>query len=192
MANAILSVITAWRLVRTAEPGATAGGFGGFGELKVWDVATGKVVLNLPGHTNSVSSVAFSPDGTRLAELFVGWFDGRRHGEDLGRGHGQADFHSPGAEPRWAGDPGFLLGVFVAGDLNGRTQERFGNLRTGTPVPAVAYSLGARGWPEALLRELNNENRNSEKSPFVDSLDRSRRGSHYCHSRVASRHCRIC
>jgi WD40 repeat protein len=39
----------------------------GAGELKVWEVATGKEMLVLRGHTDTVWSVAFSPDGQRLA-----------------------------------------------------------------------------------------------------------------------------
>ena len=34
---------------------------------KIWDLATGKAVLTLEGHTDYVRSVAFSPDGSRLA-----------------------------------------------------------------------------------------------------------------------------
>jgi WD40 repeat protein len=37
------------------------------GEVRVWDAATGQELLTLQGHTNNVVSVAFSPDGTRLA-----------------------------------------------------------------------------------------------------------------------------
>jgi WD40 repeat protein len=37
------------------------------GELKVWDVNRGQVVLDLRGHTVEVWSVAWSPDGSRLA-----------------------------------------------------------------------------------------------------------------------------
>ena len=37
------------------------------GEINVWDVATGKETLTLKGHTASVVSVAFSPDGARVA-----------------------------------------------------------------------------------------------------------------------------
>jgi WD40 repeat protein len=37
------------------------------GEVRVWDAATGQQVINLRGHRNCVWSVAFSPDGTRLA-----------------------------------------------------------------------------------------------------------------------------
>ena len=35
--------------------------------LKVWDATTGQETLTLRGHTGRVSSLAFSPDGRRLA-----------------------------------------------------------------------------------------------------------------------------
>ncbi len=35
--------------------------------VKVWDAATGQETLTLKGHTSGVTSVAFSPDGKRLA-----------------------------------------------------------------------------------------------------------------------------
>jgi WD40 repeat protein/serine/threonine protein kinase len=38
-----------------------------FGEVEVWDAQTGQVLLTLKGHTGGVQSVAFSPDGKRLA-----------------------------------------------------------------------------------------------------------------------------
>ena len=34
--------------------------------LKVWDVATGKCVATLEGHSGTVMSVAISPDGRRV------------------------------------------------------------------------------------------------------------------------------
>jgi WD40 repeat protein len=37
------------------------------GEIKLWDVASGREVRTLTGHTNIVTSVAFSPDGRLLA-----------------------------------------------------------------------------------------------------------------------------
>jgi WD40 repeat protein len=39
----------------------------GPGEVKVWDAQTGHELLTLKGHTVFVWSVAFSPDGKRLA-----------------------------------------------------------------------------------------------------------------------------
>jgi WD40 repeat protein len=35
--------------------------------IKLWDVASGRLVRTLSGHTNHVYSVAFSPDGRLLA-----------------------------------------------------------------------------------------------------------------------------
>src|SRR5438270_780808 len=35
--------------------------------MKLWDAATGRELLTLKGHTGPVMSVAFSPDGARLA-----------------------------------------------------------------------------------------------------------------------------
>jgi Tol biopolymer transport system component len=39
----------------------------GPGEIMLWDLATGKVLAVLRGHTDRVFAVAFSPDGKRLA-----------------------------------------------------------------------------------------------------------------------------
>ena len=35
--------------------------------MKIWDSATGKELFALKGHAGAVMSVAFSPDGQRLA-----------------------------------------------------------------------------------------------------------------------------
>ncbi len=55
-----------------APPGGGTGGTrlltaGEMGLAKVWDAETGAALLNLIGHTNWVTGVAFSPDGRRLA-----------------------------------------------------------------------------------------------------------------------------
>src|SRR5262249_21235481 len=39
------------------------------GMVRIWDARTGQVSLALRGHTDSASSVAFSPDGKRLASI---------------------------------------------------------------------------------------------------------------------------
>ena len=36
-------------------------------QVRIWDVHTGQEVLALDGHTDAVMSLAFSPDGRRLA-----------------------------------------------------------------------------------------------------------------------------
>jgi WD40 repeat protein/DNA-binding SARP family transcriptional activator len=50
---------------RLLATGGTAGGTEQHDAI-LWDAATGKVVHRLSGHTGDVSSVAFSPDGSRL------------------------------------------------------------------------------------------------------------------------------
>ena len=36
-------------------------------KIRIWDVATGKEILHFQGHNSNVTSLAFSPDGSRLA-----------------------------------------------------------------------------------------------------------------------------
>jgi WD40 repeat protein/serine/threonine protein kinase len=51
------------------------------GEVKVWDARSGQEVLSLKGHLLPVTSVAFSPDGTRLASGAGNLFDPDKRGE---------------------------------------------------------------------------------------------------------------
>jgi WD40 repeat protein len=55
--------------------GALAASSGGeafkTGEVKVWDLATGELLFDLPGHGSTVNHLAFSPGGTRLASASV-------------------------------------------------------------------------------------------------------------------------
>src|SRR5439155_9657849 len=38
-----------------------------YGEVKIWDLATGQELRTLRGHAGGIFSVAYSPDGQRLA-----------------------------------------------------------------------------------------------------------------------------
>ena len=49
--------------------------------MKVWDAVTGQETLTLKGHTARSRSVAFSPDGSRLASA-----SDDNDGEGVGRG----------------------------------------------------------------------------------------------------------
>jgi hypothetical protein len=60
--------------------------------VKLWDARTGQETLTLKGHTNAVMSVAFSPDGARLAtgsnDYTVKLWDARTGQETLSlKGH---------------------------------------------------------------------------------------------------------
>src|SRR5262249_37037575 len=105
--------------------------------VKVWDVATGRVSFDFPGHSAPVFSVAWHPDGRRIATAGpVGrqhgvkvWdaLDGRVHVEiPVGRGAGpyQAAAFSP--------DGRYL----VTGQLEGAVQ--IWDARTGQPVATLA------------------------------------------------------
>ena len=77
--------ITAVRL----QPGRqTSGQAGPGGDVRVWDAQTGQELLTFQGHTSLVTSVVFSPDGTRLASARHGW-----DGEDLGCDHQSGSPH---------------------------------------------------------------------------------------------------
>src|SRR5262249_62123714 len=55
------------RLATGSGVWAAATGRGAPGDLKVWDIETGQVVRTIKGHHEVVHSVAFSPDGGRIA-----------------------------------------------------------------------------------------------------------------------------
>ena len=54
--------------------------------MRIWDAASGECVVGpLDGHTHGVSSVAFSPDGTRVVSDLVTRRCGMRVGRVRGR-----------------------------------------------------------------------------------------------------------
>ncbi len=76
--NALHRAIMASRVVLTVQAGAPLLGVayspdgariatsGGDKTAKIWDAATGRLLLTLVGHTAAVNAVAFSPDGARI------------------------------------------------------------------------------------------------------------------------------
>ena len=72
--------------------------------MKLWDVRSGELVRTLSGHTDSVFSVAFSPDGTRLAsgseDQTVKLWD-VRSGELVRTLSGHTSWSLGGLQPGW-------------------------------------------------------------------------------------------
>ncbi len=62
-----LPLTGAGKAVAYRPDGRRLAGAAGDGTVKVWDLATGQVVLTLAADAESADGVAFSPDGTRLA-----------------------------------------------------------------------------------------------------------------------------
>jgi WD40 repeat protein len=60
--------------------------------IRIWDAANGREVLRLRGHTDRVLSLAFSPDGRRLASMSE---DRTVKVWDVGAGLGKGELHEP-------------------------------------------------------------------------------------------------
>ncbi|WP_416211311.1 WD40 repeat domain-containing protein, partial [Frankia sp. Cas3] len=70
---------------------------GSDGTVRLWDVASGRQLAELTGHTDEVSAVGFSPDGTRLASA---GFDGTVRLWDVASGRQLAELtgHTGGVQ----------------------------------------------------------------------------------------------
>jgi WD40 repeat protein len=75
------------------------------GEIKIWDVATGRLERSLKGHPNRANRVAFSPDGRRLASFSF-----------MYRAPGQSGI--PSEVILWDLASGKKLGTFAESDLD--------------------------------------------------------------------------
>jgi WD40 repeat protein/tetratricopeptide (TPR) repeat protein len=80
----------------------------GPGETKVWDTQTWKPLFDLKGHTDSVASVAFSPDGTRIVT-----------------GGGDVMINLPGEVKVWDAQKGGKPLLELNGITNGRCSVSF-------------------------------------------------------------------
>jgi WD40 repeat protein len=105
---------------------AALGGNTRGGELKLWDVATGKEIASFPGQMSSLESLAFSADGKRLAS----------------GGHGTLHVWDANAHKEIAVFKGLHLGVTVVA-LN----------QDGTRLAAVEWNE-AKLWDVASGKEL--------------------------------------
>jgi WD40 repeat protein len=109
------------RLATSSQPPNVVGPMGS-GEVKVWDVQTGRELLTLQGHPAQISSVAFSPDGKRLASAASGTvkvWDAQRGQEVLNlKVGGRTNRLAFSPDGHWlAGDPGGTVTIWDATPL---------------------------------------------------------------------------
>ena len=69
----VLRVGSFIRLAYSSDGTRLALAGGGVGDVGVWDTASGDRLLTLLGHRDRVNTVAFAPDGTRLASAGLDW-----------------------------------------------------------------------------------------------------------------------
>jgi WD40 repeat protein len=103
------------------------------GEVKLWDLATGRERATLAGHTASVEGVAFAPDGQQLAT--ASW-DQTIQLWDLASGQPRTTLHLPGAAQAVAYAPDGQTLASVEQDFT----VRFWDLSTGRE------RASCRGW----------------------------------------------
>ena len=93
--------------------------------IKLWDAATGALIRTFEGHSDGVTSVAFSPDGAPRAVGQLG-----QDGQAVGRRHGSADPHLRGALRS-----GHFGGVLARWRPRAVGQRRQARSSCGTPPP---------------------------------------------------------
>jgi WD40 repeat protein/serine/threonine protein kinase len=123
---------------------------GGEGEVKIWDVATGQEVHSLGGHVDGALTVAFAPDGRRLAsggaqDAVVKLWDPQAGREALTlRGHSDTVFglvFSPDSRRLYSAGADHTVRVWDATPLGERDRPELHTLRGHAgPVTSVAFS----------------------------------------------------
>jgi WD40 repeat protein/serine/threonine protein kinase len=127
---------------------------GSAGEVKIWDVATGQPVHSLLGHGGGACTVAFAPDGRRLAsgggyDALVKVWDVQAGRETLSlRGHSDAIFgvvFSPDGRHLYSAGTDHKVRVWDATPLEEEGQPELRTLRGHSrPITSVAFSRDNR------------------------------------------------
>src|SRR5438552_8972794 len=108
-------------------------------EIRIWDVATREQLAVLTGHTNSISSIAFSPDGKLLAS--AGWYDGTVRLWDLSSQH-----------PHQAAIVGAKNALCVAFSRDGNTL-----VVSAAEEPVKLYNISKPESPQLLTQSLASQ-----------------------------------
>jgi WD40 repeat protein/serine/threonine protein kinase len=145
-------------LPRSVGPGGLTGKQGP-GETKVWDARTWTPLFDLKGHTGAVTSVAFSPDGTRVVTGGTDWnvpgevkvWDAQKGGKPLlelnGIGENAVSFSPDGTRIITANDDGTATvvdaktgAVLLTLRLHARDAGGLQNIWVGHGVRSAAFS----------------------------------------------------
>jgi dipeptidyl aminopeptidase/acylaminoacyl peptidase len=173
--------------------------------VKLWDARTGQETLTLKGHTREVTSVAFSPDGARLAsgsaDNTVKLWDARTGQETLTlKGHTNGvtsvAFSPDGARSSAAGSLGMNVTIISSGKVtitqaaNGENQVKVevggsgGRLQRHTT--AKPYSLETNGaivesfGPAGVTLEILDYSEYQQRFPQLAVADSAHAAAGFC------------